>query len=555
MATQSTQQHPPPANPSRLTINRGRKRRHADLEQLQLREPEPEPEQPNEPPRRIQGMMTYITSIPHSIWSCGATVFNNVIALFRTRDAPPPPQIPAITATRIDAVATNRSGRKRRAVDATPPRFPPRTNNSSAQDEDDASESPDAMDLDPPFPTSFNHTDQETVQKRQSFYQGFFCEDDRERRRRLRQPSPVYQPPHSARTRQPIKDSKINGLISKAHRAQGGSFAQRAAQKAAQKAAEEQAAREAAEREAAELEEAELEALAIEREELEREYELQQLELVAQEEARLAAEADAKAELERAEAEKAARAQDIITALPENVVDKMQDTLSGPQRDRDEVAQMGPFPLQKLSFKRILASDKGTDNWLDDDAVNAWYHAIGEAKNRQTGYVKRDGNVPAYATLNTGWWAKANKEGPAGLKRWVKKAGVGGKSLLKCERFFLPINLGNHWTLLIINGVDRSIEYLDSLGGDGKLQYQMARNLIKSELGDEYHAQEWTDLKRNRSSMQSNMSDCGVFTCFNGLAAAKERPYREISAQKMPMARAMMAGVLMNGGFEGDFDL
>jgi len=137
----------------------------------------------------------------------------------------------------------------------------------------------------------------------------------------------------------------------------------------------------------------------------------------------------------------------------------------------------------------------------------------------------------------------------------MKRAGVGGVNILKCERLFLPINMGSHWTLLIINGTNTSIEYLDSLGGDPTRFFQMARDLLQSELGDKYNAQTWQDLKRNRSCKQDNMSDCGVFTCLNGLAAAKDKPYKAVTAKKMPAARMMMAGVFVNGGFEGDFDL
>jgi Ulp1 family protease len=137
----------------------------------------------------------------------------------------------------------------------------------------------------------------------------------------------------------------------------------------------------------------------------------------------------------------------------------------------------------------------------------------------------------------------------------MKRAGVGGVNIFKCERLFLPINMGSHWTLLIINGTDKTIEYLDSLGGDGTRFFKLARDLLQAELGDKYDAEKWKDSKRSRSSKQDNGSDCGVFTCFNGLAAAKDLAYKEVTAKKMPAARKMMAGVLINGGFEGDFDL
>ena len=66
----------------------------------------------------------------------------------------------------------------------------------------------------------------------------------------------------------------------------------------------------------------------------------------------------------------------------------------------------------------------------------------------------------------------------------MKRANVNGVNIFKCERLFLPINMGSHWTLLIINGTTTSIEYLDSLGGDGTRFFKPARDLLKAELGD-----------------------------------------------------------------------
>jgi Ulp1 family protease len=51
------------------------------------------------------------------------------------------------------------------------------------------------------------------------------------------------------------------------------------------------------------------------------------------------------------------------------------------------------------------------------------------------------------------------------------------------------------------------------------------------------------------------MDDCGVFTCLNGLASAKDRDFTEISHARMPLARRMIAAVLLNGGFTGELQL
>lgn len=218
--------------------------------------------------------------------------------------------------------------------------------------------------------------------------------------------------------------------------------------------------------------------------------------------------------------------------------------------------------LSKATFDRILSKENSRDAWLNDDAVNAWYAALVRALNLNAGYgAGTAGNdaVPPFAALNSAWTTKmSKKEQKQGLKtllRWLKKQGLEGARLLKCKRLFLPINDGSHWTLLIINGTDLSIEYLDSLGGKGKDEFDMARELLKAALGKDFHAPAWTDLHRNRSSMQANVNDCGVFTCFNGLAAAKDLKYQVIKAEEMPQARLHMAGVLINGGFSGAYGL
>jgi sentrin-specific protease 1 len=404
----------------------------------------------------------------------------------------------------------------------------------------------------------------------------------------------------------PIKDRQIGSLIQKAQRAQGTTTAQRAVQKrqAAQqkkKAAEEQAA---AEKEAADIAAAEEAArLELEKEEVLIAAEQEKQRVAAEEEKQcVAAEEEAQrvaAEVERqrvqaeddlfgplleatgnfsteasvaaakeneriAAEERAAEEADInnqnrrslqtvVTQFPGDLGIEIENFAEFPKADRDTVIQAGGIPLQSITFRRILSAffgNEGTDSWLDDDAVNAWYNILVEERKKMMGYVKGDNNPPVIANLQSAWYAKYQKEKAKGLKRWLKRAGVGGTNMLKCERIFLPINTGNHWTLLIINGANRSIEYLDSLGGSGTRYFEIARDLLKSELGADYHEKEWMDLKRNRSSRQSNMDDCGVFTCMNGLAAAKDNPYKEVTAEQMPDARIMMAAVFFNKGFK-----
>jgi sentrin-specific protease 1 len=542
--------HPPttPAPPS-STATRGLKRA-AESDDVfdQFEVQRPHAHDPLQPETRSVGGM--FTDIPHSIWAFGVDVFMGFLRLFRygpteAQHAQGPQR------TYLNGVATDRSDRKRRAIDVTPRAYRHRAPNSDLPIMAQTRSSTATF---APVPEGASLEINKQVLTRARWHKQYFTEKNVDSvlpknptsntRIKSKKPKPYRKQPAAVGSSLPTRDRQVNSLVDKANQAQGGTWAQKAAQQEAAK--KEAAAKAAAEREAAKK-------VAAEREAAEKAA-AEKVAAAAAEVARIVA---AEKEAARIKAEQeAARAQEIIVKLSEDTVDELQARMYRTRGDRDTLIQLGSIPIQKLSFKRILASDNGTQSWLDDDAVNAWYNSLVDAKKRQDHYTKSDTNPPAFSNLQTAWWAKAtSREGPAGLKRWMKKAGVGGKNILKCERLFLPINLSNHWTLLIVNGTDRSIEHLDSLGGDGARFFQVARELLKTELGKEYHASEWSDLKRNRSSAQDNMSDCGVFCCLNGLAAAKGKPYKQVTAKKMPLARQMMAGVFIRGGFQGDFEL
>ncbi|GAB7331005.1 hypothetical protein MBLNU13_g02509t1 [Cladosporium sp. NU13] len=538
----------PTTPPRSLTHQRGVKRAAEEAaEELLQAQRLLDPQQPST--RRVAGMLT---TIPHHIWAIGSNAFSGFFNFFRPAQVHTQAQTQTQSEnTYIDAFETDESGRKRRAIHVTPfatpsqprdldgdsePMFAPEYNAREEEREKARQEGPERkrQEENENVYSSFSRSMAEReIARRAKWHKEYYGSQNVDRfRLRPQQPLASTARPSTHTKTIPLRDRQVSALVAKAHRAQGGSFAQKAAAlKAQREAAEEkeriETARIAAEKEAARIA-AEKEAARIEAE---------------KEEARKRAE------------EEATLAQEIIIELSQTINTRLQNSLNNTVDDRHTMVQLGPIPLQKLTFLRILASDRGTENWLDDDAVNAWFNSIVEAKKRQTNYVKSDTNPPPFANLQTAWYDKQKKDGVASLKRWMKRAGVGGANILKCERLFLPINMGSHWTLLIINGTHKTIEYLDSLGGDGTRFFKLARDLLQAELGNKYDATKWKDSKRDRSSKQDNGSDCGVFTCFNGLAAAKDLAYKEVTAKKMPAARRMLAGVLINGGFDGDFDL
>ena len=569
--------------PRSLTHKRGIKRAAPDSDEPQRPDP-PRSQQP----RVVTGMLAFI---PENLWEYGSVFINGLVQLFASKHAPPQEQ-----PTQITGIATDLSDKKRRAVDTSPINVSHPRNSPT--------DTPTARRVVHPMgmgglnirrrvlgtsaaaPVAASAASEKNSLKEMTrrvdhaaYYDTALPDLLKKIAQTKAQKSHTTTHPSTVGQKVPIKDRQISGLIHKAHKAQKTTTAQTALQQ--KKAAEEQAA---VEKEAADIAAAAEEAARLE---LEKEKALLAAE---QEKQRIAAEEQQRIEAEKEQQRVAAEEQEQLVAAEEEqlrlqaygafdaagalqqqklteekwreeyAAERRDETVSNlighhwddleekielsELRDRDTVVETAGIPLQLLTFKRILSND-GADSWLDDDAVNAWFNSIVGKKKSDVGYVKSDTNPPTFANLQTAWYAKFSKEKAKGLKRWMKRAGVGGDSILKCERIFLPINTGSHWTLLIINGVDRSIEYLDSLGGNGGKFFQIARDILKSELNDKYHEKEWTELKRNRSSPQDNMNDCGVFVCMNGLAAAKGRPYRDVTAQLMPKARLMMAGVLL----------
>ncbi|KAF2772687.1 cysteine proteinase, partial [Teratosphaeria nubilosa] len=195
--------------------------------------------------------------------------------------------------------------------------------------------------------------------------------------------------------------------------------------------------------------------------------------------------------------------------------------------------------------------------WLNDETVNAWFAALVKKKNEQTGRVYKRGSamVPHSATYNTMWFSNYKANGITAIKNWSRRKGIQGTALIKAEKVYFPINSGAHWTLLIISPTARTIEYLDSLGGKNRHAFTTARAWLAMELGDAFDPKEWTEVD-GMSQQQKNGDDCGVFACVNGFASVKGVEFGRVESVKGMMdVRRWMVAVLLNGGFEGEFEL
>jgi hypothetical protein len=237
----------------------------------------------------------------------------------------------------------------------------------------------------------------------------------------------------------------------------------------------------------------------------------------------------------------------LIKPVSETLADSIDKAMSVANPSRQVATLLDGSSLSKYDLERVVSNGgRGTSSWLNDNAVNGWFKAIVERKKDEVGYKKTSSTSPPFAAMNSAWLDNVQKKGMKSISRWSKRMDVSGAKLLQSERIFFPINSGSHWTLLIISPQDRQISFLDSLGGEGPRYIAHAREWLAMELGNAYVADDWTEVI-GQSSAQDNMDDCGVFTCLNGLASAKGREFTEVNPDRMPLARRMIAAVLLSG--------
>ncbi|KAF2459026.1 hypothetical protein BDY21DRAFT_339555 [Lineolata rhizophorae] len=197
--------------------------------------------------------------------------------------------------------------------------------------------------------------------------------------------------------------------------------------------------------------------------------------------------------------------------------------------------------------------------WLNDEVVNEYLGSlvsrVKETRSRQSTSSVSDPPPPAWA-VNSNWYNQIRTKGVASVSRWARRAKLDGERLLEAEVVLIPVNsTGNHWTLLVIRPKARSIEYLDSMGGGGSGIINAAKEYLAMTLGAKYNASEWS-VETGRSPLQANGVDCGVFVCYNGLAAALGvNPTDAFTADDMARGRRVIAATLLHGSHTGPFDL
>jgi Ulp1 family protease len=151
--------------------------------------------------------------------------------------------------------------------------------------------------------------------------------------------------------------------------------------------------------------------------------------------------------------------------------------------------------------RKDIQSLKGL-NWLNDEIINFYMNLI--ATNAK--------GLSVYP-FTTFFYTKLIKEGyNNALKRWTRKVDIFSYDLL-----LVPIHLGLHWTLAVVDFKQNEIRYYDSMNGYNNECLKALCNYLKQEHMDkkksEFDLNEWNAYHVRDIPQQMNGSDCGMFAC------------------------------------------
>ncbi|TRY74067.1 hypothetical protein TCAL_02205 [Tigriopus californicus] len=144
-------------------------------------------------------------------------------------------------------------------------------------------------------------------------------------------------------------------------------------------------------------------------------------------------------------------------------------------------------------------------NWLNDEVINFYMQLICERS-------KTTDNWPNVHAFNTFFYPKIVQSGHAPVKRWTKKVDIFSFDLL-----LIPVHLGMHWCLAVVDLRKPGVYYYDSMLGENKRCLKAVLQYLEDEHRDkkksEYDTSNFEAICVKDIPQQMNGSDCGMFAC------------------------------------------
>ncbi|XP_051947993.1 sentrin-specific protease 1-like isoform X2 [Xyrauchen texanus] len=176
-------------------------------------------------------------------------------------------------------------------------------------------------------------------------------------------------------------------------------------------------------------------------------------------------------------------------------------------------------------------------NWLNDEVINFYMNMLVERSKQPY--------LPSVYTFNTFFFPKLRSSGYSAVRRWTKKVDI-----FSVDIILVPVHLGVHWCLSVVDLRKKSITYFDSMGGSNDEACRILLKYLKQESddkrGQDLDTSEWTLKSKKRNiPQQMNGSDCGMFTCKYAEYITKDRQIT-FTQKHMPYFRRRMVWEILH---------
>ncbi|KAF6816034.1 ulp1 protease family protein [Colletotrichum musicola] len=241
----------------------------------------------------------------------------------------------------------------------------------------------------------------------------------------------------------------------------------------------------------------------------------------------------------------------LVKSLPSNWIARVQSTTRAPPNQ--VLAQTAEsVDLRRHDFLKVVPPTE----WLNDEIVNGSLQWLDRYVNEAAGASEVRSTKRVCLAMNSFFYKRLEDSGVHNTERALRRFGVSKTNFLNLETILMPICKNNHWTLLVVRPQKRTVSHMDSLNpGGSAVHTKRALDWIKALLGDDFKTTEWQTVQ-HQAPVQDNGYDCGVFTITNGMCLALGLNAADAySNEELPLQRLRIAGMLLNKGFSGEFDL
>jgi len=195
------------------------------------------------------------------------------------------------------------------------------------------------------------------------------------------------------------------------------------------------------------------------------------------------------------------RDKDNFPPLSEEEEEKVQEALSEEGSGEDILSECFNLQIKKDDIWRLRDCE-----WLNDEVINFYMEVLLDR------CKKSPAKLPKCHFFNSFFYPLLAKDGYSRVRKWSRKVDI-----FEMDKVVVPVHMGNHWCLAVVNFREKRFEYYDSLGGSNSTCLKALRQYVKEEHKDkkkkEIDLSDWTDYTPSDIPHQRNGYDCGVFMC------------------------------------------